>query len=186
MPKFNIKQLPNYLTILRLIFVPIIFTLILTEHYFSAVVLFSFANITDVLDGKIARKYNLITDWGKLMDPLADKITQISTLSALIIKGIIPFWILLVLTTKELIMIITGFVLYKRKIVTVQSKWYGKAATILFFVAIAFSLISKIFVKLSGVTIYLFYIALFMTLFAGVMYGKDICFRYVKKICIRS
>lgn len=124
MPKFEKKNIPNYLTILRLILVPIIFALILQEYYWAAFAFFLIANITDVLDGRIARKYNLITDWGKLMDPLADKITQISTISALIIKGIIPFWILAILTLKELIMISVAFVLYKRNVVTVHSMWY--------------------------------------------------------------
>ena len=117
MPKFEKRNIPNYLTIIRLILVPIIFALILLEYYWAAFAFFLTANITDVLDGRIARKYNLITDWGKLMDPLADKITQISTISALIIKGIIPFWILAVLTLKELIMISVAFVLYKKKVV---------------------------------------------------------------------
>ena len=174
MPKFEKRNIPNYLTILRLILVPIIFALILLEYYWAAFAFFVIANITDVLDGKIARKYNLITDWGKLMDPLADKITQISTISALIIKGIIPFWILAILTLKELIMISVAFVLYKRKVVTVHSMWYGKVATILFFVAIVLSLLSKGIPELSVITIYAFYIAIGMTLFAGIMYGKNI------------
>lgn len=181
MPKFDKKYLPNYLTILRLIFVPIIFALILKEFYLAAFVFFLTANITDILDGRIARKYNLITDWGKLMDPLADKITQISTISALIIKGIIPFWILVVVTAKELIMITVAFTLYKKDIVTVHSKWYGKVATILFFIAIVFSLLSKTFVELSNITIYIYYIAIGMTLFAGVMYGKNIACKDFKK-----
>ena len=174
MPKFNKKYIPNYLTILRLILVPIIFILILKENYITAFIFFSIANITDILDGYIARKYNLITDWGKLMDPLADKITQISTISALIIKKIIPFWILVIITIKELTMIIVAFVLYKKEIVTVHSKWYGKAATILFFIAIVFSLLSKTFTILSKITIYIYYIAICVTLFAAIMYGKNI------------
>lgn len=174
MPKFEKKYLPNYLTILRLILVPIIFTLIIFEFYWAAFIFFLIANITDILDGRIARKYNLITDWGKLMDPLADKITQISTISALIIKGIIPFWILVIITVKELIMIIVAFTLYKKKIVTVHSKWYGKAATILLFLAIVFSLLSKSFAGLSSISIYIYYVAIGMTLFAGIMYGKNI------------
>jgi cardiolipin synthase len=174
MPKFDKKYLPNYLTILRLILVPVIFTLIIFEFYLAAFIFFLIANITDILDGRIARKYNLITDWGKLMDPLADKITQISTISALIIKGIIPFWILVIITIKELTMIIVAFTLYKKKIVTVHSKWYGKTATILLFLAIVFSLLSKSFVGLSSISIYIYYVAIGMTLFAGVMYGKNI------------
>ena len=96
------KNLPNYLTIVRVIFVPIIFSLILTENYLIAFIVFTISSLTDIADGIIARKYNLITEWGKLMDPLADKLTQINTLTALSIKGIIPFWILLVVTIKEI------------------------------------------------------------------------------------
>ena len=174
MIKLVAKNIPNYLTIIRLILVPIIFALILLEQYSIAFVCFLLASITDILDGQIAKRYNLTTDWGKLMDPLADKITQISTISALIIKHIIPFWILAIITIKELIMIIVGFVLYKNKIVTVHSKWYGKISTVLLFLAIVLSFLSKNFSILTAVTIYVYYIAIAMTLFAGIMYGKNI------------
>lgn len=174
MLKINIKNIPNYLTILRLILIPIIFILIVFEQYTLSFLFFVAANITDILDGYIARKYHLITDWGKLMDPLADKLTQISTISALIIKGIIPFWILVILTVKELIMITVAFILYKKRIITVHSKWYGKVATILFFIAIVTSLLAENFEILSTLTIYLYYIAIIMTVFAGIMYAKNI------------
>ena len=157
MLKFEKKLIPNYLTILRLLLVPIIFGLILYEHYTFAIVFYIIANLTDILDGFIARKFNLISDFGKLMDPLADKITQISTILALIIKRII-----------------VASVLYKKKIVTVHSKWYGKAATVLLFIAIVFTLLSETFTSLSKITIYLYYLSIAMALFAGVMYFKNI------------
>ena len=78
------------------------------------------------------------------------------------------------LTTKELLMIIIGFVLYRNKVMTVHSKWYGKAATIVIFLAIVFSLLSKNFASLSQITIYIYYVAIAITLFAGIMYGKNI------------
>ena len=174
MLKFEKKLIPNYLTILRLLLVPIIFGLILYEQYTFAIVFYIIANLTDILDGFIARKFNLISDFGKLMDPLADKITQISTILALIIKRIIPFWILIVFSIKEIIMIIVASVLYKKKIVTVHSKWYGKAATVLLFIAIVFTLLSETFTSLSKITIYLYYLSIAMALFAGVMYFKNI------------
>lgn len=174
MPKINLNFLPNYLTILRLIFVPIIFALILLEHFLLAFTLFLVANITDILDGKIARKYNSITEFGKLIDPLADKITQISTISALTIKDIIPFWILLIISIKEIIMMIASFVLFRKEIAIVHSKWYGKLATIILFIAIVFSLLSKTFIELSSITLYLFYIAIFITLLAGLLYARNV------------
>ncbi len=75
------KTIPNYLTIIRFIFIPIILYFILTENYLIAFAVFTLSSFTDIADGFIARKFNLITDWGKLMDPLADKLTQITTLS---------------------------------------------------------------------------------------------------------
>ena len=97
MLKLTKKFLPNYLTIFRLICVPIIFSLILMDCYIAAVVFFLISSITDILDGRIARKYDLVTEWGCLADPLADKLTQISTITALIMKKVVPFWILLLL-----------------------------------------------------------------------------------------
>lgn len=166
------KNLPNYLTIVRIIFVPIIFSLIFTENYLIAFIVFTISSLTDIADGIIARKYNLITEWGKLMDPLADKLTQINTLTALSIKGIIPFWILIVVTLKEIPMICGAFFLYKNEIVTVNSKWYGKAATVILYLAIVLSLLSWKFPVLSGLNMYFYYVALGMTVFAGVMYAK--------------
>ena len=166
------KNLPNYLTIVRIIFVPIIFSLILTENYLFAIIFFTISSLTDIADGIIARKYNLITEWGKLMDPLADKLTQINTLTALSIKGIIPFWILIVVTVKEISMICGAFFLYKEKIVTVNSKWYGKTATVIFYIAIVLSLLSWKFTVLAELKMYFYYLALGMTVFAGIMYAK--------------
>ena len=174
MLKFEKRLIPNYLTIIRLILVPIIFALILYEHYTIAIIVYIIANLTDVLDGFIARKFNLISDFGKLMDPLADKITQVGTILALILKRIIPFWILIIISLKEITMIVVASVLFKKKIVTVHSKWYGKAATVLLFIAIVFTLLSEKITVLSNITIYLYYLSIAMTLFAGVMYVKNI------------
>ena len=174
MLQFEKKYIPNYLTVIRFILVPIIFSLIISEKYIWAALFFFIANLTDFLDGYIARKYNLISDFGKLMDPLADKITQISTILALIIKGIIPYWILVIISIKELSMIIGATFLFKKKMVTVHSKWYGKAATVLIFIAIVFTLLSEIFTELSNITPYLYYVSIGMTVFAGIMYIKSI------------
>ena len=177
MLKFEKRLILNYLTIIRLILVPIIFALILYEHYTMAIIVYIIANLTDVLDGFIARKFNLISDFGKLMDPLADKRTQVGTILALILKGIIPFWILIIISLKEITMIVVASVLFKKKIVTVHSKWYGKAATVLLFIAIVFTLLSEKITVLSNITIYLYYLSIAMTLFAGVMYVKNIVCR---------
>ena len=169
-----LKNIPNILTILRFIFIPIILYFIFTGNYVLGIVFFTISGITDVLDGFIARKFNLISNFGKLMDPLADKLTQISVLAALVAVGIIPLWILAIVILKELIMVVGASFLYGKDVV-VYSKWYGKLATVLFYLAIVVSLITKQF-NLSGFwnnfDLIIYCIALFCTVFSLIMYIK--------------
>lgn len=166
------KHVPNILTIIRFILIPFIVYFIFQQQYIMAFVFFTISGITDVADGFIARKFNFITNFGKLMDPLADKLTQISTLASLVLVGIIPIWILIIVLVKEFIMIVGASFLYGKDVV-VYSKWYGKLATVLFYLAIVLSLIFREF-NIQGFWQYLdlvFYgLALISTLFALVMY----------------
>ena len=105
-----LKYVPNILTVIRFILVPFILVLIFQEQYLAAVVVITISGLTDILDGTIARKYNYITDFGKLVDPLADKVTQISILVSLAIKNIIPLWILIIVFLKEILMIDISYI----------------------------------------------------------------------------
>ena len=134
-----LKYVPNALTILRFLLIPIIIISCVQGQYTVAIVVLTISGLTDILDGTIARKYNLITDFGKLMDPLADKATQISLLTTLFIKGVIPIWILAIVVLKEFCMVSGASFLYGKELV-VSSKWYGKLATVLFYVAMVISL----------------------------------------------
>ncbi len=109
------ENIPNILTIIRFILIPFIFISVITHHYLLAVIIFTISALTDILDGYIARKYNYITDIGKLIDPLADKLTQVSLLLALTILEILPWWILAIVFIKECVMVIAASVLYSRK-----------------------------------------------------------------------
>ena len=112
------------------------------DEYIAAMIVLTISGLTDILDGTIARKFNLITNFGKLIDPLADKITQVSILGTLVVKNIIPLWILVVVLIKEAAMVAGASFLYGKELV-VSSKWYGKAATVLFYLAIVLSMIFK-------------------------------------------
>ena len=90
------KHIPNILTIIRFFLIPFIIIFALQSNYIVATIFLILSGITDIADGFIARKFNFITDFGKLMDPLADKCTQIATLLVLVIQGIIPAWILVI------------------------------------------------------------------------------------------
>ena len=166
------KHVPNILTITRFLLIPFIVYFIFTEQFILAFVFFTISGITDVADGFIARKFNLVSNFGKLMDPLADKLTQISTLGSLALVNIIPLWILIIVLVKEFIMIVGASFLYGKDVV-VYSKWYGKLATVLFYVAIVLSLIFRQF-NVEGfwknLDLIFYALALISTLFALIMY----------------
>lgn len=178
------KYAPNALTIARFLLIPVIITLALNNNYIGAIIVLTISGITDILDGCIARKYNLITDFGKLMDPLADKMTQISLLLTITFKQIISFWIVGIVIFKEFLMVSGASFLYGKELV-VSSKWYGKLATVLFYIAIVLSLLLKQFepfinslttlsVKLKSVILSIdtpiYYLALLATIFSLIMY----------------
>ena len=167
------ENIPNILTIIRFILIPFIFTSVVNNDYLVALIFFTVSAITDVLDGYIARKYNYITDLGKLIDPLADKLTQVSLLLSLAILKILPWWIFAIVFIKECVMVISASLLYKRKDVVVYSKWYGKLATVLFYLAIVVSLIVNQFhVQMPfRIDLYLYYLAILATIFSLIMYS---------------
>lgn len=132
-------NIPNALTILRLFLVPVFVFLYNSGEGASvriaATAVFVLASLTDVLDGYIARKYDLITDFGKLADPVADKLMQISAICCLALNNRISLWIVALFVFKEIIMILGGLSLLKEKFV-VQSKWSGKIATVILFIIV--------------------------------------------------
>ncbi len=135
MPKENIWNVPNLLTMLRMVLIGVFVGAFGAGQYGWAVAIFLAASATDILDGFIARKYHLITNFGKLMDPLADKLMLITTLICLTTVGSVPLWAVIVVIVKELIMVVGGMLLLRRGIV-VSARFLGKAATTLFILAV--------------------------------------------------
>jgi len=177
------ENIPNILTIIRFLLIPFIYMSVLTEHLLTALIIFTISAITDILDGYIARKYNYTTDIGKLIDPLADKLTQISLLLSLAILKLLPWWIFAIVFIKELVLVISASVLYSKKDVVVYSKWYGKLATTLFYLAIVCSLIINHFNinMVFKVDLYLYYLAILATVFALIMYAINFKFKRNKE-----
>ena len=164
-----LKQVPNALTILRFILVPFILISLINNDYLSTFILLTLSGLTDVLDGTIARKFNLISNFGKLMDPLADKLTQLTVLTTLAIKHVIPIWMIVVLAIKECVMIAGASFLYGKELV-VSSRWYGKLATVLFYVAMVCSLAIRYFNIEVKFDMVIYYLALIFTIFSLYMY----------------
>lgn len=163
------KHIPNILTIIRFIFIPFIIIALGLNDYLTAIILYTLSSATDVLDGIIARKFNAISDFGKLMDPLADKFTQLSVILTLSLKSIIPVWIVGILILKEVVMIAGASFLYGKKLV-VSSKWYGKLTTVLIYLAIISSCFIRIF-NLYEFDIYIYTLAIVFAIFSLFRYA---------------
>ena len=174
------KHIPNILTVLRFLLIPFIVYYIIVDQYLLAFIFLTISGLTDVLDGFIARKFNFITNFGKLIDPLADKTTQIAVLLTLAFKDIIPFWIIIVVAIKEATMIAGASFLYGKELV-VSSKWFGKLATVLFYIAIVCSFGIKYWNTLASdptnsvaplpqFDLWVYYLALAATIFSLIMY----------------
>lgn len=126
-------NLPNKLTIFRVILIPFFVVFMLAPicpgyANYIAVVIFIVASLTDLLDGKIARKYNLVTDFGKFMDPLADKLLVCAAMICLIETGQLAAWIVIVIISREFI--ISGFRLVAADNgVVIAASYWGKFKT---------------------------------------------------------
>lgn len=127
-------NLPNKLTVLRVLMVPFFVLFMLTDlggaaNKWIALAIFVVASLTDLLDGKIARKYNLVTNFGKFMDPLADKLLVCSAMICLIEKGSLAAWIVIVIIAREFI--ISGFRLVASDSgIVIAASYWGKFKTV--------------------------------------------------------
>lgn len=135
------KNIPNILTTLRLVMVPFLGYFMFHEKYTIAIILFTLGGFTDIVDGYVARKYNMITKWGKFFDPLADKLMQITALTFLVIQHFIPIVVLVIVVLKESLMLIGGIMLYRKGKTVIGANWYGKLATVIFYFAILATII---------------------------------------------
>lgn len=175
------KHIPNILTVMRFFIVPFIVYYLVKDEYLFAFIMLALSGLTDVLDGTIARKFNFITNFGKLIDPLADKVTLLSILCTLVFKGVIPLWLLIIVLLKEALLMSGASFLYGRDLV-VSSRWYGKSATVLFYLAIAVSMLSRLLDIQFAFDILIYYLALLMTIFSLVMYFREFYIKgYFKK-----
>lgn len=172
-------NLPNKLTLLRVVLIPVFVIVLLTGLFaepmnrYLAVAIFVIASFTDYLDGHLARKYHLVTNFGKFMDPLADKLLVAAALISMIDLGDIPAWVVIIIISREFI--ITGF-----RLIAVENgrviaaSWWGKTKTV--------SQMVMIIVVLAGwfgpaVHLALIAIAAVLTVISGVDYivkNKDV------------
>lgn len=141
--KSDLWTVPNLLTYLRFVLVVPFVILFLSEKYLLSAICIGLSGISDCLDGFFARKLNQVTQLGKLLDPIADKVTLISVMlcMAFYAPNVIP--ILVVLIAKDVAMLIGGVSLLKRKITPPAAEWFGKLATIVFYFAVCIIVFMK-------------------------------------------
>lgn len=133
--------IPNILTCIRLCLMPVFLTVYfspLPEAKYISMGVLAFSFITDVLDGFIARRFNMISNLGKILDPAADKVMQITVLICIALSQRELLWVVVVLLIKELLMGAGAFIVFKRNKKVVSSNWFGKVSC---FLSVAASLV---------------------------------------------
>ena len=159
---------PNTLTIVRLVLIPVYLYFFLTGEYILSGVFFSISGLTDFLDGYLARKYNMITDLGRLLDPLADKLTLISILAVLIYMDLLPKVITITLLTREVFVLFGSGIMYLMGKDLIQPTFLGKLSIFLLYVAIAANLLEIQFFNMI-----LFYVVIPINIISALDYIRN-------------
>ncbi|HOE56119.1 MAG TPA: CDP-diacylglycerol--glycerol-3-phosphate 3-phosphatidyltransferase [Bacillota bacterium] len=167
-------NLANKITVLRILMIPVFMLFMLLEfpfHMEAALLVFLAASLTDKLDGHIARKFNMITDFGKFMDPLADKLLITGALVVLIQLGRIEAWIVFVILTREFA--VTGLrSLAAAQSIIIAAGKYGKIKTVVQIISIAILILDNFPFSLINIPmdIIMIYIMLIITVLSGIDY----------------
>lgn len=131
--KYKIITIPNILSFFRLCLIPlIVWQYVWEESYFNALYLLALSGVTDIVDGIIARKFHMVSDFGKAFDPIADKLTQIAMLFCMVTRFPHMWLPLILLIVKEIFAGITGLMMVKRGMV-IGADWHGKVTTVLLY-----------------------------------------------------
>ena len=163
-------NLPNKLTISRIFAIPFFVTAYMIEWYITAFVIFVLASLTDMLDGYLARKHNIVSNFGKFADPLADKILVYSAL-CLLIGNLVPAWMLIIILAREFVVSGIRAVAASQGIV-IAAGMSGKIKTVIQMIAVAMLLLVPVIT--ANVFYYIamgfLYGSLIMTIYSGVEY----------------
>ncbi len=165
-------NLPNKLTLFRVILIPFFLFFLLSGYggaysRWIALGIFAAASLTDLLDGQIARKYHLVTNFGKFMDPLADKLLVCSAMIAFVELGQMPSWVVIIIISREFA--ISGFRLVAADNgIVIAASWWGKFKTV-FQMAMVILMIADI-EQLALVTEVIMWLALALTLISMIDY----------------
>ncbi len=168
--KNKIITIPNILSLFRLCLIPVIVWLYcFRQDYLLTTVVLLISGATDIIDGIIARKFNMVSDFGKAFDPLADKLTQMAVLVCLVSRFSYMFIPLIILVVKEVFAAITGLLTIKKTNNVMGAVWHGKLTTVLLYTVM---LIHIIWFNIPAAVSYvLVSICTVMMLISAVLYG---------------
>ena len=172
----NVWTIPNVLTIIRIILIPVFVILFFRGEKIAALCVFCAASLTDMLDGYLARKLNQITDFGKLFDPLADKLMVLTAMVCQTFWGPLPLVAVIIVALKELVMVLGGIFMLSKNVV-VYSNYFGKAAQVGFIASLILSFFHDNFLEgnvvLRGMTpdIILLWITVALAIIAMIVYA---------------
>lgn len=132
----DLVTVPNLLTYLRFLLVAPFVYFFLKQNYIASAVCIGLSGLSDCLDGFFARKLNQVTSLGKILDPIADKVTLVSVAVCMVIymPSLLP--LMLVMIGKEFVMLLGGLILLIMKVTPPPARWYGKVATLIFYVSV--------------------------------------------------
>ncbi|MBE6737880.1 MAG: CDP-alcohol phosphatidyltransferase family protein [Ruminococcaceae bacterium] len=148
-----IFTIPNILSYLRIVLIAPFMVMFLQKKYEIAAGLIILSGLTDCIDGFLARRLNQITQLGKMLDPVADKLTLIAVAICLSVMKPIIIPVIAILTVKDLLMLIGASVLLKKHIMPVASAWYGKLGTICFYISIAVIVVFELYLGYENFTV---------------------------------
>ena len=141
------------LSILRLVLVPVFLLLLLFDSFVSALIVLAFASFTDWLDGQIARKFNQITQLGKILDPMADRLFIFAALIGLTLNGNIPWWFALVIVARDFLLLVATPILAKHGYGPLPVHFLGKAGTFALLYALPLMLLADVWLAASGIVL---------------------------------
>jgi len=170
------KYIPNILSVIRLMLVGVFIYTYYNVSRYTALAVFICAGITDVVDGILARRFNWITNVGKILDPIADKSMQITVLLCMCIGDdpLIPWWLAAFFIVREITMALGALFIFKKKDTVVSSRWFGKLAVCIFYASVFFIILldppQTVVLILSVITV-----------LSAIMAFISYCLNYLKK-----
>ena len=165
------RHIPNILSFIRILLIPFFVWQMLDGNNLTAALILALSGVTDLLDGFLARRYNWISQLGKVLDPIADKLTQLTVCIVFIII-LRRYWVFFaILLAKDFVMLVLGGYLIKKGVKMDGAKWFGKVATLVFYSVM--TLILLIPTMPAWLITSLLCLATVCVIYAGLMYIPD-------------